>query len=218
MDQDQAIKTILEAVANLDIDEVAGYVRAALMAGVDPGKVLNDGLSAGMQVVGERFQSGEYYLTDLILAGEVMKAGLVPLRPVLTKTDLQGKGKVVLATVKGDVHDIGKNLVFMMLNAAGYEVIDLGVDVAPQKIVEAVRLHNARIVGLSVLLTPMVNQLHATINALVEAGLREHIKIIIGGACTTPQLAEALGCDAHGADAVAAVQICNRLTSSILVA
>jgi len=218
MDQDQAIKTILEAVANLDIDEVAGYVRAALMAGVDPGKVLNDGLSAGMQVVGERFQSGEYYLTDLILAGEVMKAGLVPLRPVLTKTDLQGKGKVVLATVKGDVHDIGKNLVFMMLNAAGYEVIDLGVDVAPQKIVEAVRLHNVRIVGLSVLLTPMVNQLHATINALVEAGLREHIKIIIGGACTTPQLAEALGCDAHGADAVAAVQICNRLTSSILVA
>ena len=208
MNAHEAIQGVLDTVVNLDIDGVAEPVSAALKAGADPRAVLNEGLSAGMRIVGERFQSGEYFLTELLLAGEVMKAGLVPLGPLLTNTDIQGKGTVVLATVKGDIHDLGKSLVGMMLSAAGYEVIDLGSDVAPQRIVEAVRKHQAKIVALSLLLTPMVVSLRSTIQDITKAGLRDQVKIIIGGACTTPGLAKEMGCDGHGEDAMAAVNLC----------
>ncbi len=208
MNEHDAIKDVLESVVNLDIDGVAGQVSAALKAGADPRAVLNSGLSAGMRVVGERFQSGEYFLTELLLAGEVMKAGLVPLEPLLTNTDIRSKGTVVLATVKGDIHDLGKNLVGMMLRASGFEVIDLGSDVAPQRIVDAVRSNGAKIVGLSMLLTPMIISLRSTIEEITRAGLRQQVKIIIGGACTTPGLAKEMGCDGHGEDAMAAVNLC----------
>ena len=210
MNEHDAIKDVLESVVNLDIDGVAGQVSAALKAGADPRAVLNSGLSAGMRVVGERFQSGEYFLTELLLAGEVMKAGLVPLEPLLTNTDIRSKGTVVLATVKGDIHDLGKNLVGMMLRASGFEVIDLGSDVAPQRIVDAVRSNGAKIVGLSMLLTPMIISLRSTIEEITKAGLRQQVKIIIGGACTTPGLAEEMGCDGHGDDAMAAVYLCEK--------
>jgi methanogenic corrinoid protein MtbC1 len=188
MNIDQPIGHVLQAVADLDIDGVAARVREALRAGAEPRAVLNDGLSAGMHVVGERFEAGEYYLTELVLAGEVMKAGLVPLEPLLETTDVQGKGTVVLATVEGDIHEIGRNLVGTMLQAAGFQVVDLGVDVPAACIVAAVREYGADVVGLSVLLTPMVGQLQAVVEALTETG-----------------------CDAHGADAVAAVRICEEL-------
>jgi len=210
MNGNEAVKGVLEAVVNLDIDGVAGQVSAALKAGAGPREVLNSGLGAGMRIVGERFQTGEYFLTELLLAGEVMKAGLVPLEPLLTKTDIHGRGAVVLATVKGDIHDLGKNLVGMMLGSAGFEVIDLGSDVAPGRIVEAVRKHNAKIVGLSMLLTPMVVSLRSTIEELTKAGLRQQVRIIIGGACTTPGLAKELGCDGHGEDAMSAVNLCEK--------
>jgi len=210
MNEHEAIKGVLDTVVNLDIDAVAGKVSAALKAGADPRAVLNDGLSAGMRIVGERYQTGEYFLTELLLAGEVMKAGLVPLEPLLTSTDIQGKGTVVLATVKGDIHDLGKNLVGMMLNASGFEVIDLGSDVASQRIVEAVRKHQAKIVALSMLLTPMVVSLRSTIEEITRAGLRDQVKVIIGGACTTPGLAKEMGCDGHGEDAMAAVYLCEK--------
>jgi len=210
MNERDAIKGVLDTVVNLDIDAVAGKVSAALKAGADPRAVLNEGLSAGMRIVGERFQTGEYFLTELLLAGEVMKAGLVPLEPLLTNTDIQGKGTVVLATVKGDIHDLGKNLVGMMLNASGFEVIDLGSDVASQRIVEAVRKHRAKIVALSMLLTPMVTSLRSTIEEITRAGLRDQVKVIIGGACTTPGLAKEMGCDGHGEDAMAAVYLCEK--------
>jgi 5-methyltetrahydrofolate--homocysteine methyltransferase len=210
MNENDAIKGVLESVIDLDIDGVAGQVGAALKAGVDPRVVLNSGLSAGMRVVGERFQSGEYFLTELLLAGEVMKAGLVPLGPLLTKTDIHGKGAVVLATVKGDIHDLGKNLVGMMLRASGFEVIDLGSNVAAQQIIEAVRKHQAKIVALSLLLTPMVVSLRSAVEEITVAGLRQQVKIIIGGACTTPGLAKEMGCDAHGDDAMAAVNLCEK--------
>jgi len=210
MNERDAIKGVLDTVVNLDIDAVAGEVSAALKAGADPRAVLNDGLSAGMRIVGERFQSGEYFLTELLLAGEVMKAGLVPLEPLLTNTDIRGKGTVVLATVKGDIHDLGKNLVGMMLCASGFEVIDLGSDVAPQRIVDAVRANAAKIVGLSMLLTPMIVSLRSTVEEITRAGLRQQVKIIIGGACTTPDLAKELSCDGHGEDAMAAVNLCEK--------
>jgi methanogenic corrinoid protein MtbC1 len=211
MNMDQPIGRVLETVADLDIDGVAARVREALQAGAEPRAVLNDGLSAGMRVVGERFEGGEYYLTELVLAGEVMKAGLVPLEPLLEATDVQGKGTVVLATVEGDIHEIGRGLVGTMLKAAGFQVVDLGVDVPAARIVAAVREHEAGVVGLSVLLTPMVGQLQAVVEALTETGLRSRVKVVVGGACTTPRLAEETGCDAHGADAVAAVRICEEL-------
>jgi len=210
MNEREAIQGVLETVVNLDIDGVTGQVNAALKAGVDPRNVLNDGLSAGMRIVGERYQSGEYFLTELLLAGELMKAGLVPLGPLLANTDIQGKGTVVLATVKGDIHDLGKNLVGMMLSAAGFEVIDLGSDVASQRIVEAVRKHQAKIVALSMLLSPMVVSLRSTIEDITKAGLRDQVKIIIGGACTTLSLAKEMGCDAHGEDAMSAVYLCEK--------
>jgi 5-methyltetrahydrofolate--homocysteine methyltransferase len=210
MNEHDAIKGVLDSVIDLDIDGVAEQVRAALKAGADPRAVLNGGLGAGMRVVGERFQTGEYFLTELLLAGEVMKAGLVPLEPLLTKTDIQGKGTVVLATVKGDIHDLGKNLVGMMLRSSGFEVIDLGSNVASQRIVEAVRQHRAKIVGLSMLLTPMVVSLRSTVEELARAGLRDQVKVIIGGACTTPGLAKEMGCDGHGEDAMAAVLLCEK--------
>lgn len=214
MSTEKAIERVLEAVVDLDIDAVAARVREALEAGAAPLDILNAGLGRGMQAVGERFEAGEYYLTELVLAGEVMKEGLAPLEPLLKKTDVHGKGTIVLATVQGDIHDIGKNLVGTMLRAAGFEVLDLGSDVPAARVVEAVREHKAGVVGLSVLLTPMVSQLQSTIDALTEAGLRPQVKIVIGGACTTPRLAEEMGCDAHGADAVAAVRICRELLAA----
>jgi 5-methyltetrahydrofolate--homocysteine methyltransferase len=214
MNAEQSIGRVLEAVADLDIDGVASWVQGALQAGAEPRAVLNHGLSAGMRVVGERFEGGEYYLTDLVLAGEVMKLGLAPLEPLLKATDVSGKGTVVLATVKGDIHEIGRDLVGTMLQASGFEVVDLGADVPATRIVEAVREHGAGVVGLSVLLTPMVGQILTVIEALTETGLRPQVKVIVGGACTTPRLAEEMGCDAHGRDAVAAVRICEDMLTA----
>jgi 5-methyltetrahydrofolate--homocysteine methyltransferase len=212
MDAVEAIGQVFEAMVELDIDGIAPQVQAALRAGAEARAILNGGLGAGMDVVGERFEQGEFFLTDLVLAGEVMKAGLVPLEPLLADTDIhQAHGTVVLATVKGDIHEIGKNLVGTMLRAAGYQVIDLGVDVPAARIAEAARTYAAHVVGLSVLLTTMVGQVQAVIEELTEAGLRTQVKVIIGGACTTPELAAQMGCDAHGADAVAAVRVCEQV-------
>jgi 5-methyltetrahydrofolate--homocysteine methyltransferase len=211
MNVEEAIGSVLETVVDLDIDGVAARVRDALQAGAAPLDVLNDGLSAGMRVVGERFETGEYYLTELVLAGEVMKEGLAPLESLLKETDVRGKGTIVLATVEGDIHEIGKNLVGTMLRAAGFEVVNLRVDVPATCIVEAVRQHGAGVVALSVLLTLMVDRLRTVVEAFTEAGKRSQVKIGGGGACTPPRLAEEMGCDAYGPDAVAAVRICEGL-------
>ena len=211
MEASNAVGQVYEAVVDLDIDGVAARVEAAMQAGVEARAVLNEGLSAGVRAVGERFESGEYFLTDLVLAGEVMKAGLAPLESRLAEKEMRSNGTIVLATVKGDIHEIGKNLVGTMLGAAGFEVVDLGVDVPASRIVSAVRDHGASILGLSVLLTTMVGQLRAVVDEITEAGLRAQTRIVIGGACTTPELAREIGCDGHGADAVAAVRICEQL-------
>ena len=211
MDTSQTIGLVFERVADLDIDGIAPEVDKALKAGISPRAILNQGLSAGIQAVGERFETGEYFLTDLVVAGEVMKAGLVPLEPHLAAGDAQGNGTIILATVQGDIHEVGKNLVNTMLRAAGFRVVDLGVDVPSGRIIQAVHEEQADLVGLSVLLTTMIGQVQTVLDELVEAGLRSQVKVVIGGACTTPGLAEEMGCDGHGADAVAAVRICQDL-------
>lgn len=214
MEANKAVERVLEAVVDLDIDGVALRVAEALAAGASARVVLNQGLSAGVRAVGERFESGEYFLTDLVLAGEIMKEGLAPLESLLATSEVRGSGTAVLATVQGDIHEIGKNLVGTMLRAAGFEVVDLGVDVPAVQIVEAVRTHQADVVGVSVLLTTMVGQLRTVVEELAEAGLRSSVKVVVGGACTTPELAQEMGCDGHGADAVSAVRICEELLAA----
>lgn len=214
MEANKAVERVLEAVVDLDIDGVALRVAEALAAGASARVVLNQGLSAGVRAVGERFESGEYFLTDLVLAGEIMKEGLAPLESLLATSEVRGSGTAVLATVQGDIHEIGKNLVGTMLRAAGFEVVDLGVDVPAVQIVEAVRTHQADVVGVSVLLTTMVGQLRTVVEELTEAGLRSSVKVVVGGACTTPELAQEMGCDGHGADAVSAVRICEELLAA----
>jgi 5-methyltetrahydrofolate--homocysteine methyltransferase len=200
------LEKVKRAVTDLDLDAIAPLVRDALDSGEDPNAILQS-MCAGMVGVGELFESGEYFLADLVLAGEGMKEGLEVLEPRLQAGSMGVKGAVVLCTVKGDVHDIGKNLVGTMLSSTGYEVIDLGTDVPEDKVVEAVRANNAVAVGLSVLLTPMVESIGAVVRALEAAGLRDQIKIAIGGACTTDELARRMGVDAVGRDAVEAVRI-----------
>jgi methylmalonyl-CoA mutase cobalamin-binding domain/chain len=199
---------IEQALADLEIDDTEALIRQALDAGAEPQAVL-DAMGRGMTRVGDLFQEGEYFLADLVLAGEAMKEGVAMLTPFLPHEDSgRSRGTVVICTVKGDIHDIGKNLVATLLRSAGFKVVDLGVDVPEQRIVEAVRQNEAGVVALSVLLTTMVASISDAVDALTEAGLRDRVKIVIGGACTTPELAERTGVDAMGRDAVEAVHLC----------
>ncbi len=201
-----ALGKLRDAVADLDLDAITPLAQEAVAADEDPNAIL-EAMGAGMARVGELFEEGEYFLADLVLAGEMMKEGVAVIEPLMQKGTQPDKGTVVLCTVKGDIHDIGKNLVGTMLSSAGIKVIDLGVDVHEDKVVEAVKANGARAVALSVLLTTMVNSVGDVVSALTEAGLRDQVKIAIGGACTTQELAERMKVDAMGRDAVEAVRI-----------
>ena len=203
---EDSLAEISKAVTELEIDRVEPLVREALAQGAPAPSVL-EAMTSGMVAVGGLFEQGEYFLADLVVAAEAMKDGLKLIEPLLAAESLSKKGTVVLCTVSGDVPDIGKNLVAHMLGSAGFEVVDLGVDVPAQGVVDAVRRHQARAVGLSVLLTPMVPSVAEVVAALSAVGLRDQVKIVIGGACTTEALAQRLGVDAVGRDAVQAVQI-----------
>ena len=207
------LETVKKAIVDLELDDIEKIVSSALDAGEEPQAVL-DAMCAGMGSVGELFDQGEYFLVDLVLAGEVMKEGLKVLEPLLEAESMGQKGTVVLFTVKGDVHDIGKNLVGTMLSTSGFKVVDLGVDVPKEKVVDAVREHSAQAIGMSVLLTSMVDSISDVVSALSAAGLRDGVKIAIGGACTTQQLADKMGVDALGRDAVEAVRIFESLCGS----
>jgi methylmalonyl-CoA mutase cobalamin-binding domain/chain len=197
---------VKQALADLELDDIAPLLKEALEAG-EKAPALLGAMSAGMVVVGERFEAGEYFLADLVLAGEEMKEGVAVLQPHLAASDTGAMGTVVICTVKGDIHDIGKNLVGTMLSSAGFKVVDLGVDVPAERVVEAVRANNACAVGLSALLTTMVGSIGEVVEALKAAGLRDKVKIAIGGACTTEELTQRFGVDAMGRDAVEAARI-----------
>lgn len=177
-----------------------------LAAGVAPVKLLEQALIPAMQVVGKKFSEGEYFVPEMLMAAKAMKTAMELLRPELAKGAFEPVGKVVLGTVRGDLHDIGKNLVKIMLEGAGFDVIDLGVDVAPDKFVAAVREHQPGIVAMSALLTTTMLSIPDTIQALVDAGLRSQIKVIIGGAAITENFRKESNADAYGADAYAAVE------------
>ncbi len=182
----------------------------ALGEGLDPGKVLNDGLVAGMNVVGQRFKNNEFYVPEVLIAARAMKSAMELLRPKLASSGHQAKGTVAIGTVRGDLHDIGKNLVAMMLEGAGYDVMDLGVDVKPERFVEAIK-EGADVVAMSALLTTTMPAMKETIEAITSEGERGKAKVMIGGAPVTQNYADEIGADGYAADAASAVDTANVL-------
>jgi 5-methyltetrahydrofolate--homocysteine methyltransferase len=186
---------------------VAELVQEALDEGLAPTDILQGGLIAGMDEVGRDFKAGELFVPEVLIAARAMHAGMAVLRPLLAEGEAPSAGRYVIGTVKGDLHDIGKNLVKMMLEGAGFETIDLGTDVEPQAFVDAVREHKPRFVGMSALLTTTMVQMKGTVDALEEAGLRESVKIMVGGAPVTDAFARQIGADAYAPDAASAVDV-----------
>lgn len=196
---------------NGDMEAVEAATRQALNEGMTPKEILNSGLIASMDVVGRDFKAGDLFIPEVLLCARAMHAGLEVLRPLLAESGVKSQGKVVIGTVTGDLHDIGKNLVSMMFQGAGFEVIDLGVDVSPKEFVEAVRTENADLVGMSALLTTTMPSMKNVIDSLTEAGLRDKVKVIIGGAPVTAIFAEDIGADGFAPDAGAAVDVAREL-------
>jgi 5-methyltetrahydrofolate--homocysteine methyltransferase len=190
-----------------DDKAVAQLVQQALDGGSAPEEILAGGLIAGMDEVGKDFKAGDLFVPEVLIAARAMHAGMGVLRPLLAEADVPSAGTYLIGTVQGDLHDIGKNLVRMMLEGAGFETVDLGTDVKPEAFVEAVREHQPQIVGMSALLTTTMVNMKTIVEALVEAGLRESIKIMVGGAPVTAAFAEEIGADAYAPDAASAVDV-----------
>jgi 5-methyltetrahydrofolate--homocysteine methyltransferase len=197
------MEALKQQIQTGNAQETASLVRKYLEEGRDPEAILKQGMIPAMDVVGERFQKGEFFLPEMLIAARAMKEGLKVLKPRLVQVGAEPAGRVVLGTVQGDLHDIGKNLVAMTLEGAGFEVIDLGIDVPSDRIVAAVREHRPLAVGLSALLTTTMLIMRETVEALERAGLREGTRILIGGAPVTGPFAEEIGADFYGPDPTA---------------
>ena len=200
-------KSILEG----DLKAAVAVTKEALAEQIDPLELVTGYMVPAMDEVGRRFECEEYFVPELLLSARAMKGSLELIRPLLAAQGAQPAGRVVIGTVKGDLHDIGKNLVASMLEGGGFEVIDLGADVAPEKFAGAVKERNADIVCLSALLTVTMPAMKTTIETLKNAGVRERIKVLIGGAPVTQQYADEIGADGYGSNATAAVQLARRL-------
>lgn len=194
-------------------EQVAELVQTALDQGMAPAEILQNGLIAGMDHVGRDFKAGELFVPEVLIAARAMHAGMNILRPLLAGSRARGAGKFLIGTVKGDLHDIGKNLVRMMVEGAGFETVDLGTDVPPTVFVEAVRTHGQCIVGMSALLTTTMVQMKSTIDAIQEAGLRDSVKIVVGGAPVTAEYARQIGADGYAPDAGSAVDLARSLVA-----
>jgi len=201
------IAEIGEATRRGDQDRVGELTRRALEAGLPVERIIQEGFIPAMAVVGDDFGAGRIYIPEMLIAARAMQTGMQLLKPLLVGGKVQNLAKVVIGTVQGDLHDIGKNLVGMMLEGGGAEVIDLGIDVPPLKFVSAVVEHKAQIVALSALLTTTMPGIGQTIKALQEAGLRDSVKVLVGGAPVTEAFARQIGADGYGADAAAAVKL-----------
>jgi corrinoid protein of di/trimethylamine methyltransferase len=202
-----------QSIADGDQDAAAATAQQAIDEGLDPLVAIDEGYVPGLSYVGSCFTSGEMFLPDMMLAARAMKAAMAVLEPVLAEKaqERRVRGKVVIGTVKGDIHEIGKNLVGTMLSASGFEVHDLGVDVAPEKFVEAAQQYDADIVGVSALLTTTMTGQRKVVESLAEAGLRPGVKVIVGGAPVTKAWAAEIGADGYSEDAVGAVNLATKL-------
>ncbi len=207
----ETIQSIFEAVLAGEADQVAANIQAALDAGIEPNLVLNEGMIAAMREVGARFEAGDFYVPEMLISARAMQGGMALLKPHLQQGDIQSSGKVVIGTVKGDLHDIGKNLVALMLEGAGFEIKDLGTDVAAEDFIAALQAEKADILALSALLTTTMPSMKQTIEAVKAAGLRDQVKIIVGGAPVTEEYARLVGADGYSPDASRAVGVAESL-------
>ncbi|MDK2880799.1 MAG: hypothetical protein PWQ99_574 [Clostridia bacterium] len=205
------MKEVAEAVIEGDEDAVPELTRKAVEAGIEPLKIINEGLTRGIEVVGDRFAAGEYFLPDLLLGAKAMEAGIAVLEPLLAGVNREFIGRVIMGTVHGDLHSIGKNIVIMMLKSAGFEVIDLGVDVPTDRFIEKIKELKPDIVGISALLTTTVGKQKEIIETLKEEGLRDSVKVMIGGAPINQTWADQIGADGYAEDATTAVKLARRL-------
>jgi len=208
---DKTFQSIYDAVIAGDRDAAVSGVEAAMAAGAAPSDILDQGLIGAMKEVGAQFEEGELFVPEMLIAARAMQAGLALLKPQLVESGIEASGKVVIGTVKGDLHDIGKNLVGMMLEGAGYDVIDLGTDIGPEEFAAAARENGAHVVGLSALLTTTMQSMSSTIEALEDLGIRENVKVILGGAPVTDSYAKDIGADGYAPDASRAVRLVEEL-------
>jgi 5-methyltetrahydrofolate--homocysteine methyltransferase len=205
------LEEISERLQQGDGESVSELTKQAVEQKVSPKTILDEGLIGGMNVIGQRYKAHEIFLPQVLLAAKAMYAGMDVLRPLFVKEGMPSVGKVVIGSVQGDLHDIGKNLVGIMLKGAGFEVIDLGNDVAPEKFVEAAAKEDATVIGMSALLTTTMPVMKRTVDLLEEKGLRAKIRIIIGGAPVSEEFAQRIGADAYGYDSTNAVETVKRL-------
>lgn len=208
------IQTLYDAIVNGNAKAARAVTQQALDEGMDPQTLLDGTMIPAMDEVGKRFERNEYFVPELLIAARAMKSALELLKPLLAAKGAEPVGKVAIGTVKGDLHDIGKNLVAAMLEGGGFEVIDLGVDVTPEKFISAVKERGAQVVALSALLTTTMSNMKGTIDALSEAGVRDQVKVIIGGAPVTQRFADEIGADGFSDNASGAVQMARKLVGA----
>jgi 5-methyltetrahydrofolate--homocysteine methyltransferase len=207
----EELTKVSNAVINGDLLSIEKLVNDSLADNIPAIEIINNGLIAGMMVVGDKFKKNEIFIPEVMMSARAMKTGLDLLKPLIAKSEFKAKAVILIATVKGDVHDIGKNLVAMMFEGAGFNVIDLGIDTAPEKIVEAVQTHQVQIVALSALLTTTMPVMKDVISELDKNDLRDKVKIIIGGAAVNQSFADEIGADGYAPDAATAVDKVNEL-------
>ncbi len=209
------LQRIKDGVITRQRNEIQGLVEAAIDEGIDPKSIIDDGLIAAMDVVGQQFSDSDIFVPEMLVSALTMKLGLERVKPLLKSEAAEPKGTIIMGTVKGDIHDIGKNIVLMMLEGAGFEVVDLGVDLTVEKLVERIEAIGPDLLGLSALLTTTMPEMERVIHELGAKGLREKLKVMVGGAPVSESFAEKIGADGYGADAAAAVQLARRLIDEV---
>jgi 5-methyltetrahydrofolate--homocysteine methyltransferase len=208
---EEKIQVVYDAVLNGAMADTSGFVQEAIDAGLEADVILKEGLIAAMSEIGHKFETGEAYVPEMLISAKSMKFGLELLQPHLVAADVQPIGKVIIGTVQGDLHDIGKNLVAMMMEGAGFEVIDLGADVKPEEIIEAIEEHKPDIVAMSALLTTTMGNMKTVITKMEDAGVNKDISVMIGGAPVTQDYADEIGADGFGIDASQAANLAKKL-------
>lgn len=210
MEKEAILERLKDAVVNFDTETVREACKDALDKGIPAYQIVGQGMAKGMELVGKKYECGEFFISELVMAAETMKEGMKIVEPHLASQGVEAAGKIIIGTVQGDLHDIGKNIVASLLRASGFEVIDLGFDVAPQKFLEETRDLKAKILGMSALLTTTMVNMDTTIRELQKARLREQVKIIVGGAAIDPDYARRIGADGSAKDAVEGVAMCKK--------
>ncbi|MHB9093944.1 MAG: cobalamin B12-binding domain-containing protein [Eubacteriales bacterium] len=206
-----SLTDVAQSVIDGKIDKVKDHVQNLIDEGTAPLEIINNGLIEGMNVVGIRFKAGDMFVPEVLKCAKTMASGVELVKPLISDSEAQSKGVIVLGTVKGDLHDIGKNLVNIMMTSTGFKVIDLGIDIPPEKFAEAIREHNPQIVAMSALLTSTVYAMDDTIKYIAREGLRDKVKIIIGGAPITQEFSDSIGADGFAPDAASAIDLCKEL-------